>query len=36
MSTFFTRNEKLSEDIKRQNVLLFAFRISHSYNQWRN
>ena len=34
---FFMRNEILSEDIRKyQNVLLFAFLILHSYNQWRN
>jgi len=37
MSTFFMRSEIFFEDIqKRQNDLLLAFLILHSYNQWRN
>jgi len=31
------RNEIMSEDIQKcKNILLFAFLILHSYNQWRN
>jgi len=34
MSTFFMRNEMISEDIQKcQNILLFTFLILHSYNQ---
>jgi len=34
MSTFFMRNEIISEDIQKcQNVLLFTFLILHNYNQ---
>jgi len=36
MSTFFTRNEIISEDIQKYQNIIFLHLLFYTANQWRN